>query len=159
MPIKVASIVQFIRDKGARDAEPNDRGNHITRLFMPDERYTIDFAPDFTAEGWMQFDTDQDAAYFGVWVNPTKRLTLTYTEGDWTLVECEPHAGEPTHDRYNLEIQSCIDFYGEGQVASCYGKDGSSTIVRQDRSRFFVQPGEEPQKPIGMKEVLSAVLS
>jgi hypothetical protein len=124
--------VRFIRERGTRDAEPNERGNAVIRLFTPDERYLVDFAPDFAAEGWQQFDTSQDAAYFGVWVNRSKRLTLTYAEGDWVLVEC------PDDPCYFAEIRDAIRFYGEGCIAVCVRDDGHITRYRQDREAMFL---------------------
>jgi hypothetical protein len=107
-------------------------GSAIYRTFHPSERYMIDFADDFTAEGWEQFDTDQDAHYFGVWVNPKTRQVLTYAEGDWSLTE------SPDHQLYNAEIQRMIEFYGEGFICKAYGADGAIEY-RQDRSRFLIQ--------------------
>jgi hypothetical protein len=133
MAIKVQSVVQFIRTKGTADAGLNQRGNQIHRLFMPDERYLIDFAPDFAAEGWQQFDTDQDAHYFGVWMNPKHRLTLTYAEGDWSLVEC------PDDAHYNAEVRNCCEFYGDGRIARVIDPAaGTVTDLVQDRAGFLI---------------------
>ena len=129
------SVNDFCRQLMENAAQPvcdNGRGNPIYRLFMPSERYLIDFADDFTAEGWEQFDTDQDANYFGVWVNPTTRQTLTYCEGDWSLVCC------PDAASYNAEIQSCIDLYGEGFEFKTIDASGI-TEYRQDRSHFLIE--------------------
>jgi hypothetical protein len=122
----------------------NQRGNWLFRAFDSSERYKIDFADDFTSEGWLQFDTDQDASYFGVWVNPRHLCTLTYAEGDWTLVDC------PDWEHYCAEVEDCIRFYGEGRVCAVIGGDGRQTDVRQDRSVFLTPDG----KPIGLAEVL-----
>ena len=52
--------------------------------FYPKERYHWDCevcaGPD-----WKQYDTTQDAPYFGVWVNVKKRMIITYCEGDNTV--------------------------------------------------------------------------
>ena len=76
-------------------------------------------------------DTDQDAHYFGAWVNKQKRLTLTYCEGDWTLVVC------PDADHYNAEVSDMIRFYGEGYEFKTIGPEGI-TEYRQDRARFLI---------------------
>ena len=111
----------------------NMQGNQMIRAFWPSERYVVDFAEDFKLEGWQQFDTDQDAHYFGVWVNPAKRLTLCYAEGDWTLVKCADR------DSYNAEIQAALDFYGEGfEFKVVDVETGQVTEVRQDRSGFII---------------------
>lgn len=135
--MKVSSVVRFIRDRGTADAAPNERGNIVRRLWMLDDRYMIDAAPDFFSEGWQQFDTDQDAHYFGVWVNRSQRLTLTYAEGDWVLVEC------PTSETYRAEIEHACRFYGEGYIAKTYSVDDRGTIRNgvtyvQDRAAMFL---------------------
>ena len=125
----VASIVAALR---GRAPERSNLGNTIHRANADSERYAVDFAPDFTSEGWEQFDTDQDAHYFGVWVNPAKRLTLCYAEGDWMLVGCETDAD------YNREIAGLIEFHGEGRIALVIdGETGDATEYRQDRAQFL----------------------
>ena len=104
-------------------------GCQVSRFNDPAERYLVDFAEGFTEEGWQQFDTDQDASYFGQWVNPRLRLTLAYCEGDWTLVEC------PSDETYNREIERLCEFFGEGRICLAIGDDGA-TEYRQDRSQF-----------------------
>ena len=39
--------------------------------------------------GFYQFDTSQDAIYFGTWVNPSGLQVLQYAEGDISLVTCK----------------------------------------------------------------------
>ena len=81
--------------KPVRKVHVNDLGNTVIRGFRSTERYRGDFDDDFRTEGWLQFDTDQDAWYFGVWVNPKTFRTFTYAEGDMTLVVC------PDAEHYN----------------------------------------------------------
>lgn len=116
---------------GGDAAIDNERGNRVCRWFRPADRYEVDFADDFNVEGWLQFDTDQDASYFGVWVNPRDFRTLTYAEGDWTLVEC------PTKESYLEEIRDAIRFYGEGFIAKAIAGSGEVEIFRQDRNQFL----------------------
>lgn len=56
--------------------------------FVDADRYLFDFGACKTSKGWAQFDSRQDASYFGNWVNPTRRQWLTYCEGDVSLVTC-----------------------------------------------------------------------
>ena len=86
--------------------EVNNRGNSVFRSFRSTERYQFDFKLCTTAKGWKQYDTEQDAWYFGVWVHPEKRFILTYAEGDITLVEC------PTEESYHAELKHMAEFYG-----------------------------------------------
>ena len=113
-------------------------------LHLDCDRYVIDFAEDFA--GWEQFDTSQDAHYFGVWMHYERRLILTYCEGDWTLEESE------TVEEHREKVQRCIDCYDAGRVACVIGADGA-TDVTQDRAVFLT--GE---KPIGIADVLKATL-
>jgi hypothetical protein len=55
-----------------------DRGSHQA------DRYHYDRT--LLALGWQQYDTDQDAWYFGIWINPKKLETFTYAEGDTSHV-------------------------------------------------------------------------
>lgn len=128
MSLKIATIVTHARKQ---PADINDRGNAIHRFNASAQRYVIDFADDFKPDGWEQFDTDQDAGYFGVWVNRRQLLTLTYAEGDWSLVVC------PDAEHYKAEVQSMIDFYGEGYVAKAIDADWQMTVFKQDRAGFL----------------------
>lgn len=115
------------------DANKNERGNQVYRISMGGDRYCVDFADDFFADGWQQFDTSQDASYFGVWVNPWRRLVLCYAEGDLTLTDC------PDKDHYLAEIRSMIDFYEEGFIAYTFSADGGGrTYYRQNREEMFL---------------------
>ena len=139
MAAKVKTLVSLLKRQPTRT---NERGNVIHDFFGPAERYLVDFAEDFTSEGWAQFDTDQDAHYFGVWVNRRQRLTLTYAEGDWSLVVC------PDGEHYRAEVRDMIEFYGEGRVARVIGENGSAVDVCQDRA-IFLADSDEGQVTIG----------
>src|SRR4051794_3689335 len=52
-----------------------------------DGRYIYDFTL-LCPNGWKQYDTKQDAAYFGTWVHIEERKVFSYTEGDRCLVVC-----------------------------------------------------------------------
>ncbi|GAH03633.1 unnamed protein product [marine sediment metagenome] len=86
--------------------EVNQRGNTVERSFRDTERYQFDFKLCTSKKGWKQFDTSQDAWYFGVWVHPGKREIVTYAEGDITVVKC------PTEESYHAELKSMAEFYG-----------------------------------------------
>lgn len=124
---KMSRLVTYLTEHGEQHDRPNGQ---LYTMFSADDRYLVDFAPDFAASGWMQFDTDQDAHYFGAWVNPRRRLTLSYAEGDWALMRCL------NRSTYNAEVDRWCEFYGEGQVATVIDDDGV-TIVRQDRATFY----------------------
>lgn len=56
------------------------------------ERYTFDFNECTYAKGWAQIDTDQDASYFGQWVQPWQRKVCSYVEGDVRVIQAESDA-------------------------------------------------------------------
>jgi len=108
------------------------RDHNVYRMVHDAERYVIDFAADFATDGWQQFDTDQDAHYFGVWLNPRKLWSLTYAEGDWSLTVCQDA------EHYNAAVRAVIKFYGEGFVAKVIDAEGQMAIYQQDRSKFLL---------------------
>ena len=102
---------------------PEYHGPRAThKMFLEASRYVVDFAEDFFTEGWQQFDTDQDAHYFGIWINKRLKWTLSYMEGDWELVRCK------TDESFNAEVNSLVEFFDEGGE-----RNGNF-----DRSKFFI---------------------
>lgn len=59
-----------------------DRGSHRA------DRYYYDRT--LLAQGWQQYDTEEDAWYFGIWIHTEKLEAFTYTEGD-TCHVIAPH--------------------------------------------------------------------
>lgn len=132
MPVTLAAIEAELQQEPSRI---NDRGNAVYQWSCSADRYVVDFAEDRKAGGWEQFDTDQDAWYFGMWVNAVKWLTLTYAEGDWYLVVC------PDREHYLAEIRHAIEFYGEGEIARVFDLSAhTETVYRQDREVFLREP-------------------
>lgn len=86
--------------------ELNEHGNIIERWSDHTDRYKYDFNVCSHNKGWVQYDTDQDAWYFGVWVHPIRREILTYAEGDVTHVKCT------STESYKQELKAMNDFYG-----------------------------------------------
>lgn len=151
------SVLEFcgkIRVHGRRDAEPNARGNTIYRIHHGSDRYPVDFCGTFKEEGWEQFDTHQDAHYFGVWVNKLYLMTLSYCEGDWCLVDC------PTEAHYFAEVRDAIAFYGEGKIADVYSmpeKPGQPVVhvaFHQDR-QLFLEPYGSPSRQLSVLDALA----
>jgi hypothetical protein len=79
--------------------------------FVEGDRYQFDFKHCHPRNGWKQYDTDQDAWYFGVWVHSGRRQILTFAEGDLSLVTC------PTTAHFQTELASMAEFYGESPPA------------------------------------------
>lgn len=111
----VALIEKSSKETNEQDTwrHPRIKDEHRTiyGMFFPTERYLIDFAEDFHTDEWAQFDTWQDAPYFGVWHSRKLMMSLTYAEGDWSLVRCA------NIEAFEKEIQDCVDFYEKDKKA------------------------------------------
>ena len=107
----------------------NDRKNLVTSAFIEGaNRYFFDERVTRGGAGWQQWDTSQDASYFGIWVHRDLRQVLTFAEGDITVVECPDDAG------FKAEIESMERLYGEAPpAATAYGPDGSVTHIYSSR--------------------------
>jgi hypothetical protein len=93
-------------------SEVNKHGNTISRASHPKRRrYQYDFELCRASQGWVQFDTIQDASHFGVWVHPERREIITFAGGDEILVRC------PTVATYHAELASMAEFYGPPPAA------------------------------------------
>jgi len=123
----MANLIQKMIDKVEPDE--NERGNKVYRLHIGSgERYDFDFEICTPAEGWKQYDTSQDAWYFGVWVHVEKRLTVTYAEGDVTVVVC------PTLETFRAELADAEEFYGDPPPAfKVIDADGKITHYFDER--------------------------
>ncbi|MCD6617292.1 hypothetical protein [Aeromonas veronii] len=63
-------------------------GCRIDRRSHQADRYYYDRT--LLAQGWQQYDTEEDAWYFGIWIHTEKLETFTYAEGDTSHV-IAPH--------------------------------------------------------------------
>lgn len=86
-------------------------GDKISYEFfsLTGERYPMD-SSGLLSEGWYQYDTSQDAWYFGCWVNPELLAVLTYAEGDITWLQC------PDADAYQGQLKAMGEFYENGRI-------------------------------------------
>lgn len=111
----LAQICIYRLANGLYDPEINARGNTVIRRWRDDyeaeDRYKFDWEICTPELGWEQYDTSQDAWYFGVWVNIKERRTLTYAEGDVTIVEC------PDDAHLQAELDNMAKFYGPAPPA------------------------------------------
>jgi hypothetical protein len=92
----------------------------------PGARSDFDFGICSESKGWLQYDTDQDAWYFGVWVHRELRLTLTYAEGDVSLTV------SPDDTAFARELKEMAEFYGEAPPAfTAFDMEPGTTNVTQ----------------------------
>lgn len=124
--------------KRARTAphERDARGNIIMRghdadvaigMGKGETRYAYDFGPFVSGSGWEQYDTRNDASYWGCWVNLQKRQIFTYCEGDRTLVVCDDD------DHLRAELADMEAFYGPPPPAMiAYSPNPDGTWTREE---------------------------
>lgn len=86
------------------------------------DRYPFDFSKEFK-RGWKQYDTRQDAHYYGVWYNPESMQALEYCEGDVYLMTCE------TWDEFIQYLHSMDEFHGSAPPCAV-GGDGLDVNLR-----------------------------
>ncbi len=84
----------------------NQFGNTETHESCGGDRYHYDNMLSQQKNGWRQYATDQDASYFGIWVNVEKRTIFTFCEGDTIFTDC------PTLDTFKVELDYMAKFYG-----------------------------------------------
>ena len=106
----------------------NERGNQVSNGFVSGDRYPFDFN---FCKDWLQYDTDQDACYFGIWVSKDKLRIITFTEGDLTIIRCK------NIQSFNAEIGSMNKFYDEGFEFKTINSTGI-TEYRQNRQQFYI---------------------
>ena len=114
----------------------NDRGNRVRHLILPGDRYLFDFNLDLGI--WEQLDTENDAGYFGVWINKTELRILSFVEGDLYLTLC------PDPVSYDAEVSElCANC--KASPAYVVLSEGKATHYFQDRSQFFIDPAKAPE--------------
>jgi len=74
-----------------------DRGSHQA------DRYYYDRT--LLAQGWQQYDTEEDAWYFGIWINTEKLETFTYAEGDTS------HVIAPNVEAFRAELARLYQYH------------------------------------------------
>lgn len=84
----------------------NGRGNVVARYFLPVDQDLYDFKICIRPDGWAQYETNQDAHDFGIWVHLENRYVFTYGEGDLTLTICG------SIESLRAELQAIGEFHG-----------------------------------------------
>jgi len=121
-----------------KESRTNKQGNQVDYYYdgsMDRCRYRWDGHSD---DGWLQFDTDQDAEYFGVWVNKGLMSIWSYAEGDFSVVTCFDAA------HFDAEIVGMCKCYGVAPFVKTIDKDGTLTKYFEDREVFFI--GKPPSE-------------
>ena len=103
-----AVLLKALGSEGHYKGSHTDRRGHPVHAWFSHDssRYPFDSVLS-RRKGWQQYDTNQDAWYFGAWVNPETKETVTYAEGDLY------YSSYPTLKAYNQAIKDMDKFYGE----------------------------------------------
>lgn len=123
-------ILDKLRKALAEAARPctrtNNNGNKVMGAFIDTdgsaERYVFD--DELCKQGFEQFDTDQDAWYYGVWVSVEHRAIVTYAEGDLSLVACA------SAESFKKEIEDLEKFHGKAPPMAV-GIDTNTGVVTE----------------------------
>jgi hypothetical protein len=106
---------------GVPHEHPRDYGTIYSWRFIEGERYVYDQLTR-ALEGWSQFDTREDAHYFGLWVSKQDRALLQYAEGDLDLTV------HRTDETWEIAMASLRGRYPEvPPAARGYDLDGTVT--------------------------------
>jgi hypothetical protein len=91
------------------------------------ERYEYDFDRCPPREGWQQYDTSQDAHYFGVWVHVGRQIIVTYAEGDEYVQVYK------TREAFKEALDALGKFYGAPPPAFVvYGENDKGEWTRTE---------------------------
>jgi hypothetical protein len=108
-------------------------------------------------DGWIRYPTSQDAWYFCEVINPIKRETMCYCEGDISHVICEDAR------QFNEELKRKAEFHGTNRTAAARGYDTDGSVTHYFDNLFFlkgrlgivqfandemVEVGSTPQAPL-----------
>jgi uncharacterized protein YuzE len=101
--------------------EESENGTLSRKFVMGVERYLFDVSVCTSARGWTQYDTDQDAPYFGVWVHKENHEVVTFAEGDLTYLKARDA------DAFAAEIERMNAFYEPTPAVTTIDADGRLT--------------------------------
>lgn len=144
MSIVLADILSMLKKQ--KPEHTKDATSY--HMFFPSNRYVVDYSIQSTT--WEQFDTDQDAEYFGVWMNKHTQRSLTYAEGDWYL-----HIFN-SPDLYDKNLIEAFKYYGTKHFMTVIGVDGQATRYFQDRSHLLINPSLFTKEPPVVESVSSS---
>ena len=105
-------------------------GMPIYRGYVGGDRYIFDFTICAPELGWTQYDTSQDAWYFGVWIHKKEFIVVTFAEGDLSVLFCG------TAENFKRELEKMNEFYDPTPAFVTVGIDGKVTEFYQDREEL-----------------------
>ena len=88
-------------------------------------------------DGWLRYGTYEDAWYFAVRINPGKRETMTYAEGDISHVICA------SDEQFMAELKAMAAFYGRSRRPAAVGYDSTGRTCFYDTLHFMGRDAKE----------------
>ena len=101
--LKLLRRVKKARKAGRIPFELTVTGCRIDRGSHQADRYYYDRT--LLAQGWQQYDTEEDAWYYGIWINTEKLATFTYAEGDTS------HVIAPNVEAFRAELARLCQYH------------------------------------------------
>ena len=101
--------------------EESENVTQSHKFVMGVSRYLFDGSVCTKARGWTQYDTDQDASYFGIWVHHDNLGVVTFAEGDLTYFKARDA------DAFAAEIEGMNAFYKPAPAFTTIDADGRLT--------------------------------
>tara|TARA_Y100000401_G_scaffold110263_1_gene107325 strand:+ start:1695 stop:2132 length:438 start_codon:yes stop_codon:yes gene_type:complete len=129
----LAASAGFVRSEPVAQ-ETKRTGRRLLRFFHYDSsRYSVEDKICPSCDGWTAFSTDQDAWYYGVWVNRSLRSVVCYAEGDLIVTVAT------SKEDFNQEIDALREFHGEPPVSiSVIDESGTLTRFRIERPDLYL---------------------
>ena len=122
--VGLTAIVKFLDGGTAEEKDNRVIYRSVSAAAGGQTRYLFDEELCRAADGWKQYDTEQDASYFGVWVHVEGRLIVTFAEGDVSVVYCL------TDEALKDELHKVGDFYGATPLAfKVYAEAGKGNAL------------------------------
>ncbi len=91
--------------KPYRRTERRDGSTLYSWTMLVTNRYIFD---EGLSNDWKTLNTQQDAPYYGVWINPVTMEIVSFCEGDITLIACH------SREAYEEEVYKTVEFNRHG---------------------------------------------
>lgn len=101
-----------------------------TSFELTANRYTVALDHCRADDGWMQYDTNQDSVWFGIWVHHERREIVTFEEGDVVQQFFDDEV------EYRAELEKMADFYETRSVVNAH-------LRRRRLARLMQQVGSD----------------
>jgi hypothetical protein len=135
IPTTIDGLIQGLphRSTGGPNGATIYRGSRYDFDEIDGSRYHFDGC--LLGQGFQQYDTENDAWYFGIWVNVATHTIVSYMEGD---IEVAVYPGPKS---FRAELQAMGEYYGDPPPAFVVlDQDESGAWTRTEG--FDLRPGE-----------------